>query len=934
MAELTIGVNVQQFRKETAPAAPPLGPAVLALCGFTLQGPSNDPLNSYVRSWREFESKFGGLTPKSLVPRTAYDYFNDGGSAVVVSRVTGSGAAKSTVKVTELVDDELSTLTSAPTGARGWVGASNHTAVPTRQFSVNLARDPQTTDTVIIKHWTIGARKPFEGTQTMANGAQTITYTPAAAGYNTGATASQKRLEPGSVRMQVNGTTDIDGTIYYDKGDGTFIVPGGGAIDSGTVNYDTGVIAVVFNAGTAAQTVKVSYRRIADRVERTINIDSAGTFTGDFDAAGTNTVNRTTGAIVFTTASAGVGTAQVSSGSAVVTGVGTTFGTDIKVGDRVVINGEEKTVILVGGATSMTMSSNYGANAGPGLAIKLLTYIADGTPRADYTAVSDGYNWNGASELGEAVTKARIDYTEMMWTLTAYSEGAWGNDLRAMFLGDPDFFTESTQTYSRYILRILKLDSAGVAQPAEPDFRGLVVGDASSPYFMPNIVNRSSNPVSGSLLLTVDPTGLDAPAALSGRARSETDVQGGSATVLDLAAVVATDYLPIAKGTFQIAFTDDGDRAHTIKDDGYGNLVGNNPSGATTLDSSVAAVINYTTGVVTVKTLALVKANSTMTTTYVQSPSATSVTFSFASGADGAAVARADVSAAALNVDGAEEGIYAFKKLNYNLDLALPDFAGTTDVAVDCLAFAATVFNTYVLLTTPSGYSHAAALTYRNLTLASDTSYGAIYAPWVVVADPLNPGTYKTIPPLGHVAAVMARTDKSRSVGKSPAGATDGKLGSTALALERVMTVVQATALANAGVNPLIDLPPTGRCVFGASSLVRNRASVSRYVNAQRTQNFISTVFYNAFWGKVFENNGAELWDSIQRAGDGLLDTYMKQGMFASRVKAEAYYIVCDASNNNSGTIAAGQVICEVGVATSRPAEFLIFKIGTVPAKS
>ncbi|MGH2389187.1 MAG: phage tail sheath family protein, partial [Chloroflexota bacterium] len=53
---------------------------------------------------------------------------------------------------------------------------------------------------------------------------------------------------------------------------------------------------------------------------------------------------------------------------------------------------------------------------------------------------------------------------------------------------------------------------------------------------------------------------------------------------------------------------------------------------------------------------------------------------------------------------------------------------------------------------------------------------------------------------------------------------------------------------------------------------------------------------------------------------------YMTGALFGATAK-DAYYVKCDSENNTQETIDAGQVIVEIGIAPTKPAEFVIFRI-------
>ena len=78
----------------------------------------------------------------------------------------------------------------------------------------------------------------------------------------------------------------------------------------------------------------------------------------------------------------------------------------------------------------------------------------------------------------------------------------------------------------------------------------------------------------------------------------------------------------------------------------------------------------------------------------------------------------------------------------------------------------------------------------------------------------------------------------------------------------------------------------------------------------------------------AFEPNAVVLWFGLAQAVAGYLIQVHRAGALVGRTPTEAFVVRCDASLNPPAAIAAGQVVCEVGVAIAAPAEFLIFRVG------
>ena len=52
-----------------------------------------------------------------------------------------------------------------------------------------------------------------------------------------------------------------------------------------------------------------------------------------------------------------------------------------------------------------------------------------------------------------------------------------------------------------------------------------------------------------------------------------------------------------------------------------------------------------------------------------------------------------------------------------------------------------------------------------------------------------------------------------------------------------------------------------------------------------------------------------------------------RTGALVGATAPEAFYVVCDATNNTPTTMAEGNLFCDIGVALTRPAEFVEFQV-------
>ncbi|MBP0979351.1 MAG: phage tail sheath family protein [Oscillospiraceae bacterium] len=200
-----------------------------------------------------------------------------------------------------------------------------------------------------------------------------------------------------------------------------------------------------------------------------------------------------------------------------------------------------------------------------------------------------------------------------------------------------------------------------------------------------------------------------------------------------------------------------------------------------------------------------------------------------------------------------------------------------------------------------------------------DSTYSAIYHPWVQVYDKLEKKT-SHIPPSGSVAGIYARSDVQRGVYKAPANETVACTGLSCLYNKGEQDILNP-----AGVNLLRAFPGQGIKVWGARTCSSDGAL--KYINVRRLLIFIEeSIKANTNWA-VFEPNNELLWMRVQRSITNFLTTLWGSGALAGASPAEAFFVDVSRNTMSPDDIANGRLICNIGVAPTRPAEFVIFKV-------
>jgi phage tail sheath protein FI len=201
-----------------------------------------------------------------------------------------------------------------------------------------------------------------------------------------------------------------------------------------------------------------------------------------------------------------------------------------------------------------------------------------------------------------------------------------------------------------------------------------------------------------------------------------------------------------------------------------------------------------------------------------------------------------------------------------------------------------------------------------------DTSYAGFYAPWLVISDPQT-GERRRVPPSGHVLGVYARSDTERGVFKAPAN----EVVRGALDVASDINEVTQGVLNPLGVNVIRSFPTRGIRVWGARTLSSN--TLWKYVSVRRLFIFLERSIYEGTQWVVFEPNDDRLWARVKDTIRLFLRSQWRAGALFGRTEDEAFFITCDRTTMTQDDILNGRLICEIGIAPVRPAEFVIFRV-------
>jgi len=198
---------------------------------------------------------------------------------------------------------------------------------------------------------------------------------------------------------------------------------------------------------------------------------------------------------------------------------------------------------------------------------------------------------------------------------------------------------------------------------------------------------------------------------------------------------------------------------------------------------------------------------------------------------------------------------------------------------------------------------------------------GALYYPWIDTGEKDMDGNIRYVPACGHIAGIYARSDTRIGVHKAPAN----EVLEGVVDLEVRVSDIEQNRLNPKGINCLRALPGRGIRVWGARTLSDSQAWI--YINVRRLFLTAGRWIDRNMSQDVFEPNDPNLWARIIRdLGVYFNDLFMK-GALKGATAEEAFYVKCDEETNPAEVRDAGQVIAEIGLAPTRPNEFIIIRI-------
>jgi len=311
-----------------------------------------------------------------------------------------------------------------------------------------------------------------------------------------------------------------------------------------------------------------------------------------------------------------------------------------------------------------------------------------------------------------------------------------------------------------------------------------------------------------------------------------------------------------------------------------------------------------------------------------KSPGVLASPVAMASGADGGTPARTDYSAAWTTFDSVLNPLVMYA--------ADAPYAATSTLTAqihgDTVIYAAGRNDCFAVIDTPSGLSVSAAQDQVTATQAifagSNTgNLAAAYFPWYNIPDPTKSvGVTRLQAPGAGVVGQYLATDASRGPAKTPAGLQN--VMALAVSTERLFTNAELDSINTSidPINPIRQVPGAGIVIMGGRTM--DNTPNNRYINLRRSLIYIEKSINDLTSFALFENNDANLWSQINTTLNSFLRAYWQSGGLRGTNPTQAFYVLCDATNNSFTEIQAGRVNIEIGVALEYPAEFVVIKLG------
>ena len=301
-------------------------------------------------------------------------------------------------------------------------------------------------------------------------------------------------------------------------------------------------------------------------------------------------------------------------------------------------------------------------------------------------------------------------------------------------------------------------------------------------------------------------------------------------------------------------------------------------------------------------------------------------TYNMAGGQGGYTGTSSEVRAAAAGNAADKTGVHALDYDILNISMAcVPDINDET-VQNELITLAESSQNFLAVVAPPYGLASVQqAIDWSNglstsRTAAINTSWAAIYWPWVKTFDPYDQKD-KWYDPAIYGVRQMCYTDSTSESWFAPAGFVRGRL-SKPVDVEINVGQGDRDAMYSGGnaINPIVNFVQQGITIFGQRTAQRDPTALDR-VNVRRLMIIIRKILLNSTRQFVFEPNDPTTWENITGLVESLLDE------IARRRGITEFKVICDETTNTPVRIDKGELWCKVLLKPTKSAEIIVFEL-------
>ena len=186
---------------------------------------------------------------------------------------------------------------------------------------------------------------------------------------------------------------------------------------------------------------------------------------------------------------------------------------------------------------------------------------------------------------------------------------------------------------------------------------------------------------------------------------------------------------------------------------------------------------------------------------------------------------------------------------------------------------------------------------------------------------------YVVLPPSPAMAGLYTRVDNNKGVWKAPANESLlSVIGPDIAISHREQETLNVDPVSGKSVNVIRTFPGFGTLVWGARTLSGND-NEWKYISVRRFFNMVEESVKKSSQWAVFEPNTISTWVKIQAMIENYLFLKWREGALAGVKPEQAFYVkVGLGTTMTSLDILEGRMNIEIGMAVTRPAEFIVLK--------